>query len=94
MNPIRQVYEDAPAFIPVPPAYQHHRIEITIWPLEESHQASASRNRRSPPTNLADVTSRAVAPEKTDGLAAAQSDVMQRLWDNEADEIWNHVESL
>ncbi|HLA35285.1 MAG TPA: protein adenylyltransferase SelO family protein, partial [Rhodocyclaceae bacterium] len=36
MIPLRQIYEDAPAFIPVPQAFQHHRVEVTLWPLEDT----------------------------------------------------------
>ncbi len=34
MNPARIVYEDAPAFIPVPAELQHCRVEAIFWPLE------------------------------------------------------------
>lgn len=35
MNPARVVYENAPAFIPVPAHLQHHRVEAIFWPLDE-----------------------------------------------------------
>ena len=35
MNPIRQIIEDTPDFIPVPEALRHRKIELIIWPLEE-----------------------------------------------------------
>lgn len=35
MNPARIVYENAPAFIPVPAHLQHHRVEAIFWPLDE-----------------------------------------------------------
>ena len=35
MNPARIVYQDAPAFIPVPAELQHQRIEAILWPLED-----------------------------------------------------------
>ena len=35
MNPARIVYENAPAFIPVPAELQHQRIEAILWPLED-----------------------------------------------------------
>jgi hypothetical protein len=34
MNPARIVYEDAPAFIPVPADLQHRRVEAIFWPLD------------------------------------------------------------
>jgi len=38
MNPARMIYEDAPAFIPVPADLQHHRVEAIFWPLEDKPQ--------------------------------------------------------
>lgn len=35
MNPSRVIYEDAPAFIPVPADLQHRRVEAIFWPLDE-----------------------------------------------------------
>lgn len=35
MNPARVIYEDAPAFIPVPAHLQHQRVEAIFWPLDE-----------------------------------------------------------
>ncbi len=40
MQPIRQVFLDAPEFIPVPVEFQHHSIELIIWPLEETAAAA------------------------------------------------------
>lgn len=34
MQPIRQILEDAPEFIPVPTALRHRRVEIILWPLD------------------------------------------------------------
>ena len=34
MNPARMVYENAPAFIPVPADLQHRRVEAIFWPLD------------------------------------------------------------
>jgi hypothetical protein len=36
MNPSRVIYEDAPAFIPVPADLQHRRVEAIFWPLDEA----------------------------------------------------------
>jgi hypothetical protein len=52
MQPVRLIYEDAPAFIPVPPDFQHHRIEVTLWPLQ-TEEMSVSKPRRTPPPQLA-----------------------------------------
>ena len=35
MNPARMIFEDAPAFIPVPADLQHRRVEAIFWPLDE-----------------------------------------------------------
>jgi hypothetical protein len=32
MQPIRQIIEDAPDTIPVPPELRHQRVEILFWP--------------------------------------------------------------
>jgi hypothetical protein len=34
MQPIRQIIEDAPDFIPVPETLRHRRVEVILWPLE------------------------------------------------------------
>lgn len=39
MQPIRQILEEAPDFIPVPEALRHRKIELIIWPLEEEAAA-------------------------------------------------------
>ena len=35
MTPERMVYTDAPAFIPVPRALQHRKVEVILCPLDE-----------------------------------------------------------
>jgi len=35
MNPERIVFNDTPAFIPVPEAFQHRKVEVILWPLDE-----------------------------------------------------------
>lgn len=39
MNPARIIYDDAPAYIPVPAELQHQRIEAILWPLEDAEAA-------------------------------------------------------
>lgn len=39
MNPARVIYENAPAFIPVPAHLQHHKVEAIFWPLDEPPEA-------------------------------------------------------
>ena len=35
MHPIRQIIEDAPKTISIPPELRHQRVEIIFWPLEK-----------------------------------------------------------
>jgi hypothetical protein len=35
MNPERLIFNDTPAFIPVPEAFQHRKVEVILWPLDE-----------------------------------------------------------
>jgi hypothetical protein len=35
MQPTRIIYEDSPAFIPVPEALQHRKMEVILWPLDD-----------------------------------------------------------
>ncbi|MBS3965078.1 MAG: hypothetical protein KGZ80_11420 [Methylomonas sp.] len=35
MQPIRQIYQDAPDSIAIPEALRHQPVEIIIWPLAE-----------------------------------------------------------
>ncbi|WP_186405613.1 hypothetical protein [Candidatus Accumulibacter aalborgensis] len=53
MNPLRQVYEDAPAFIPIPEVFQHRRIEVVLSPLENTEPKSQLGKRRTAPPRLA-----------------------------------------
>lgn len=41
MQPIRQIYYDAPSTIRIPEELQHHAVEIIIWPLEKSEAKQA-----------------------------------------------------
>jgi len=45
MNPIRMIYEDTPAFIPVPEALRHRKTEIIVWPLDEESVPAAPTTR-------------------------------------------------
>lgn len=35
MHPKRLVFTDTPAFIPVPEALQHRKVEVILWPLDD-----------------------------------------------------------
>ena len=53
MTPYRHIYDDAPEFIAIPEALRHHRIEVILWPLEESTPEGQPAKRRSPPPHFA-----------------------------------------
>lgn len=36
MQPIRQIYYDAPSTISIPEELQHQTVEVIIWPLNKS----------------------------------------------------------
>jgi hypothetical protein len=36
MQPIRQIFDHAPDAIPVPEALRRRRVEIILWPLEDT----------------------------------------------------------
>ena len=40
MQPIRQIYDDAPDMIPVPPELRHRRVELILWPLDDETVAA------------------------------------------------------
>ena len=43
MQPIRQILEDAPEFIPVPEALRHRRVEIILWPHDPASTMTDER---------------------------------------------------
>lgn len=49
MTPLRQIYDDAPAFISVPEALRHHRIEVTLLSLDGVSPKQGQRRRAPPP---------------------------------------------
>lgn len=55
MQPIRQVFDDAPDFFPVPIELRHRKVEIIVWPLDDSTPELPVRVK--PKFNIADVES-------------------------------------
>lgn len=55
MQPIRQIYEEAPDAIPVPEELRRRRVELILWPLDEK-QLDQPAGRR-PRFHIADVDS-------------------------------------
>jgi hypothetical protein len=51
MQPIRQVINDFPDFVPMPPELRHKRVEIILWPLpdEQENQIGDSQESLWPP---------------------------------------------
>lgn len=45
MNPIRQIFEEAPDVIPVPEALRRRRVEFILWPLDESQPDKPGKPR-------------------------------------------------
>ena len=43
MQPIRQIHEDAPEFIPVPEGLRNHRVEIILWLLDPASTETDER---------------------------------------------------
>ncbi|MCF7977396.1 MAG: hypothetical protein K9L82_05170 [Chromatiaceae bacterium] len=44
MQPIRQIIDEAPDFIPVPETLRHRRVEIILWPLDPSFDPPEANN--------------------------------------------------
>jgi hypothetical protein len=55
MQPIRQVFDDAPDFFPVPIELRHRKVEIIVWPLDDSAPVQSAPKK--PKFNIADVES-------------------------------------
>lgn len=49
MSAFRQIYEDAPEFIPIPKSMQHHRVEVVLSTLDEATSSQPVRKRIPPP---------------------------------------------
>ena len=49
MQSFRRIYDDAPEFIPIPKALQHHRLEVLLVPLDETSLSETPRKRIPPP---------------------------------------------
>ena len=42
MNPARIIYEDTPAYIPIPEEMRHRKVEVIFWPLEATKPEAAN----------------------------------------------------
>jgi hypothetical protein len=52
MQSFRQIFDDAPEYIAIPKALQHHRLEVLLLPLDEV-KPSESQHKRRPPQQFA-----------------------------------------
>jgi hypothetical protein len=54
LKPVRQVFDDAPAMIPVPEALRHRKLELIFWPLEDASDNGSGKvgGRGASPSNL------------------------------------------
>lgn len=39
VHPIRQIIDDLPEVMTVPPALRHRRVEVIFWPLDEARES-------------------------------------------------------
>lgn len=76
MQPIRQIYQDAPSSIAIPPELQHQPVEIIIWPLAEAI-ATPETDENGWPLGFFETTAGAWAGEEL--VREPQGDFEQRL---------------
>lgn len=48
MNPARIIYEDTPAYIPIPEELRHRKVEVIFWPLEGGRPEAATNKAPRP----------------------------------------------
>ncbi len=60
MQPIRQIYQEAPDVIPVPADLRHRPVEIIIWPLLPEESVATAP----PPAYLRANVARIVIPSR------------------------------
>jgi hypothetical protein len=77
MQPIRQIYQDAPSFISIPEELQHQPVEIIIWPLGESSQQAPETDENGWPIGFFEATAGCLEDDPIE--RAPQGDYEQRL---------------
>lgn len=56
MQPIRQIYQDAPDSITIPESLRHQPVEIIIWPLAEQPGATETTDANGWPIGFFEQT--------------------------------------
>jgi hypothetical protein len=77
MQPIRQIYQDAPDSIAIPEELRHHPVEIIIWPLSEQNPATEETDANGWPIGFFEATAGCLADDPIE--RAPQGDYEQRL---------------
>ncbi len=78
MQPIRQIYQDAPNSISIPEELQHQAIEVIIWPLDKSEiQQEIETDANGWPIGFFEATAGCLADDPIE--RAPQGDYEQRL---------------
>ncbi len=75
MQPIRKIYQDAPASIELPETLRHRAVEIIIWPLDNTEKNATDANGW--PIGFFEETAGCLADDPIE--RAPQGDYEQRL---------------
>ena len=78
MQPIRQIYQDAPSAISIPEELRHQAVEIIIWPLDkQANVPSQDTDANGWPIGFFEATAGCLADDPIE--RAPQGDYEQRL---------------
>lgn len=77
MQPIRQIYQDAPDSITIPEELRHQAVEVIIWPLGEATPIKEETDANGWPVGFFEATAGAWAGEPL--VREPQGDYEQRL---------------
>ena len=68
MQPNRMIFEDMPAFIPIPVALQHGRAEVIVWPLDDAVRTDSPETPDPSNRQVATAKSRPIGLAKDRGM--------------------------
>jgi len=77
MQPIRQIYRDAPESIRIPEALRHQPVEVIIWPLGEVTPIKEETDANGWPVGFFEATAGCLADDLIE--RAPQGEFEQRL---------------
>lgn len=78
MQPIRQIYYDAPSTISIPEELQHQAVEVIIWPLDKAEaRQETETDANGWPIGFFEATAGCLADDPIE--RAPQGDYEQRL---------------